>query len=287
MKKVYVVGNIAVDETWSIKQLPALGESILGNQASRDLGGKGTNQAVVLSRCNIDVVLIAGKGKDFPKEQEDFISGENLRLVPKSPVSNFSDRSIIFNTAIGDNAIITTNAAANALDIETVKEQLHSARPGDILLQQGNFSLGKTRAIFELAKTKNLITVFNPSPINLDFSTLWSLVDIAVLNEHEAQLLKPPVNHVCTIITQGSKGVVLTYQSTHCEVPCFPAQVVDTTGAGDTFLAVMLASSILRKTFPDAKALQHGAEAAAITVSQQGTYNAFPTKASLSAILNH
>ena len=136
---------------------------------------------------------------------------------------------------------------------------------GDILLQQGNFSLDKTRALFQYARSRGMTTVFNPSPVNPDFCHLWPLIDIAVVNESEAELLQP----------YGVKTLVITQG----------AEALDTTGAGDTFLAVMLASALLRGVAPDALALAHASRAAAITVSRRGTVSAFPGSRELAALL--
>ncbi len=76
---------------------------------------------------------------------------------------------------------------------------------GDILLQQGNFSLDKTRALFQYARSRGMTTVFNPSPVNPDFCHLWPLIDIAVVNESEAELLQP-YGVKTLVITQGAAG---------------------------------------------------------------------------------
>ena len=62
--------------------------------------------------------------------------------------------------------------------------------------------------------------------------------------------------------------------------PAVPAEALDTTGAGDTFLAVMLASALLRGVAPDALALAHASRAAAITVSRRGRSARFPAAVS-------
>jgi ribokinase len=79
------------------------------------------------------------------------------------------------------------------------------AAAGDILLQQGNFSLDKTRALFQYARTRGMTTVFNPSPVNPDFCHLWPLIDIAVVNESEAELLQP-YGVKTLVITQGRQA---------------------------------------------------------------------------------
>lgn len=283
--RVYVAGNIVVDETWSIHELPQKGASIHGVKSSQDIGGKGANQAIVISRCGIDTQLIAATGNDINGQWiRDCVQSEKLTLNPQSSISEHSDTSIIFTSHDGDNAIITTMAAAEALTLDIILAHLADASAGDILLQQGNFSVDKTRALFRWAKKHGLITVFNPSPANPGFADLWPLVDIAVVNQHEAELLQP-VGIPTLVITQGAAGAELITDAQYHFCPATPVQVVDSTGAGDTFLAVLLASALLRGVAPDALALQHASAAAAITVSRTGTLKAFPTEDELRALL--
>lgn len=90
---------------------------------------------------------------------------------------------------------------------------------------------------------------------------------------------------------QIDMSALQSYHSDHCFqsqrqfCPAVPAEALDTTGAGDTFLAVMLASALLRGVAPDALALAHASRAAAITVSRRGTVSAFPGSRELAALL--
>lgn len=283
--RVYVTGNIAVDETWAIPDIPTKGSSIHGNKMSQDIGGKGANQAILLSRCGVDTVLIAAVGNDSNGRWiREKMRAEPLRLLPDFLFPCHSDTSIIFNSADGDNAIITTTVAADSLGLPDITQALTDAAPGDVLLQQGNFSLEKTRSLFELAKSRGMTTVFNPSPVKPGFAQLWPLVDIAILNQHEAALLRP-AGVKMLVVTHGAQGAWLNTLDTQRFCPATPATVVDTTGAGDTFLAVMLASALLRESQIDELALTHASKAAAITVSRPGTFSAFPKAAELSALL--
>ncbi|MEB5974276.1 PfkB family carbohydrate kinase [Pantoea dispersa] len=283
--RVYVAGNIVVDETWSIDQLPEKGASIHGKKIAQDIGGKGANQAIVLSRCGIDTRLISATGNDINGQWiRERMQHETLTLLPPHFLAAHSDTSIIFNSSDGDNAIITTTAAADALAAEIILTHLADAAAGDILLQQGNFSAEKTRRLFSWAKAHGLTTVFNPSPVNPDFADLWPLIDIAVVNQPEADLLQPAgVNTL--VITQGAAGALLMRGNQRVFCPANTVAAVDTTGAGDTFLAVLLASALLRGVAPDRLALQHASAAAAITVSRTGTLNAFPDAGELAHIL--
>lgn len=284
--RVYVTGNITVDETWSVSDIPKKGTSIHGVKISQDIGGKGANQAIILSRCGIDTRLIAATGNDsngiWIRQR---IKNESLTLLPDCHFNLHSDTSIILNSADGDNAIITTTAAADTFRLDDIIAHIADAAAGDILLQQGNFSLDKTRALFQYAKTRGMTTVFNPSPVNPDFCHLWPLIDIAVVNETEAELLQP-YGVKTLVITQGAAGAWLVRDGQRQFCPAAPTEARDTTGAGDTFLAVMLASALLRDVEPDDLALAHASRAAAITVSRRGTLSAFPDARQLAALLD-
>jgi ribokinase len=69
-------------------------------------------------------------------------------------------------------------------------------------------------------------------------------------------------------------------------IPAVTCPVVDTTGAGDTFMATALASAALRGTALDRMAIEHASRASAVTVSRPGTQSAFPTAEELAAILD-
>ncbi|MCZ7482656.1 ribokinase [Rhizobium rhizogenes] len=295
--RAFVIGNIALDETYSISALPEAGASIFGEQASRSLGGKGCNQAILLSRCGVETTLVAAVGMD----DRAIAIGRALtreRLTPNLiPVdSPTSDISIILTTPDGENSIITTRSAAAALDENAALDALGDAASGDLLVLQGNLSEETTLAILNAARSKGLNTAFNPSPLQPWFASVLPLIDIAVLNRIEAEaltgengagagafLLRAGVGLV--IVTLGGQGCVLVSNDGATEVPAAPAAIVDTTGAGDCFTGVALASAMLRGVAVDARALEDASRAAAITVGRRGTQDAFPSHEELMAIL--
>ncbi|MCS6038813.1 PfkB family carbohydrate kinase [Klebsiella pneumoniae subsp. pneumoniae] len=283
--RVYVTGNITVDETWSIPDIPKKGASIHGVKVSQDIGGKRREPGDYIIPLRNRDAFNCRHGNDsngaWIRQQ---IKNEPLTLLPDGHFNQHSDTSIILNSADGDNAIITTTAAADTFSLDEMIPHMADAVAGDILLQQGNFSLDKTRALFQYARSRGMTTVFNPSPVNPDFCHLWPLIDIAVVNESEAELLQP-YGVKTLVITQGAAGAWLVQEGQRQFCPAVPAEALDTTGAGDTFLAVMLASALLRGVAPDALALAHASRAAAITVSRRGTLSAFPGSRELAALL--
>ncbi len=304
--RAFVIGNAALDETLLVAAMPAPGASVHGNGLSHDLGGKAVNQAVVLARAGILCRLVAAVGDDARgAEISTLLAREPVeaRLLVQAGIA--SDRSLILMAQGGENVVVTTTAAADALDPVQALAAMADARNGDLVVVQGNLSGETTAAVLHAARAHGTRTAVNPSPLRGFFADLWPLIDMLFVNEGEADALAGPaalhragVGQV--VLTRGAAGAVLSGAAfggmgrgengrggagASVVVPAHPCEVVDTTGAGDCFMAAALASMLLRGTPLDAAALMHGARAAALTVSRPGTVSAFPSAAELAAIL--
>ncbi len=292
----YVIGNVTIDETILVEEMPSSGASILGRIGAHDLGGKGANQAVVMSRCGLPTMLVAPVGNDARATSiRQHLRGEPLVSELIEMPGRSSDASLILRLPDGENANVTTTESAQSLRLNDVKPHLLRALPGDLVVLQGNLSDQATRDILDHAKGIGMVTAFNPSPLRPYFAGLWALIDIAFLNRGEAkaltgtsgiqaaeQLLGKGLKQV--VLTSGGEGALLVTGNEAVDVPALACDVIDTTGAGDTFMAVALASAALRGQSPDRLALEHATRAAAITVSRPGTRTAFPTMSELCAI---
>jgi ribokinase len=297
--KVFVVGNVAVDETFAIASLPRAGESIFGTAAGRDLGGKGANQAIVLARAGLDVTFVSAIGDD---ERGDWIrsglreEGMEVRHVARFPGA--SDLSIILTDREGENTIVTTTASAGALRLEHVDAALAGASPDDWLVMQGNLDVSVTRAALESARRRDVTTAFNPSPVKPEFVDLVRFADVLVANRTEATELTGCVDTEAAalellargagavVITLGAEGALHASAGGLNRVAALRKEPVDTTGAGDAFMAAAIASAALRGlTHIDSVALDAATAAAAMTISRVGTRRAFPTRDEMKAIL--
>lgn len=289
--RAFVIGNVALDEAVTVRGLPAIGASVHGQAGQTDLGGKGANQAIILGRAGLPCRFCAAVGEDSRADDiRSRLAAEPLEAHLIRVAGVASDFSIILRTPSGDNAIITTNAAASGLTSEAASAALAGAVPGDLLVLQGNLSADTTVAALRQARAMGMQTALNPSPLRPFFRDIWPLVDIAFLNETEAAalggtraLLAAGVPQA--VLTLGAKGARLVTSEHGFLVPAQPCKVADTAGAGDCFMATALASAGLRDVPLDARALRHAAAAAAITVSRPGTGTAFPTRAELADIL--
>lgn len=296
-RKAVVIANASVDETYAVASLPRPGESMIGTFLARDLGGKGANVAMVLARAGVATTLVAAVGDDdrgaFVRSR---LAAEPLTtsLVPAAGLP--TDLSIIYATPDGDNAIVTTVAATRKLEVVHANAVMDTLAARDLVVLQGNLEREVSFALIEAARRRNLVIALNPSPLLPWLADAISRVQIVFANEAEAEeltgeggdaavqaLLASGAEQV--IVTRGAAGSVLGTRhgsnDKHGDfrlvtVAAESIEVVDTTGAGDTFMAVALASAARRGVSIDEVALMHATRAAAITVSRRGTASAFP-----------
>ncbi|PWR02079.1 ribokinase [Meridianimarinicoccus roseus] len=299
--RCHVVGNAALDESYAVDDLPLEGESVLARSIGLGLGGKGANQAIVLARCGMPVRFTTAIGRDARAESvRAALAVENLQADVVILPDAATDLSIILADGHGGNVVITTSECARGLTSEHLRGTLAGARPGDLLLLQGNLTAEATADMMRDATARGLQVVLNPSPVDPAFAPLLGRADTLFLNRPEARVLlgeeMPPDDAIkalhdlgarTVVLTLGSAGALLGHsRSAPVMVPAFPAAVVDPTGAGDTFQGVALASAMRRGGPLAPDDLRCAARAAAITVTRRGTSASFPTTAELAGLLN-
>ncbi len=292
MVRAFVVGNAVWDEALHLAALPEPGASVHMRRGAAGPGGKGANQAVVLARAGIPVRLVAPLGPDA--------RGAALRAALATEglaeglieVAAETDWTIVLVSQAGENAVLTTRDAADALDPAKVTTALAEAVPGDLCLLQGNLSLLATSAAVRAAKAAGAVVAMNPSPVDPAMEELFAEVDILCVNGSEARAFGigdgalPATGPRQIVLTRGAAGAVLIAPDGPRLVPAVQAEVVDPTGAGDTFFAAALAHAAPRGWRLDADALAAGARAAALTVARAGAFAALPSAEELSAIMS-
>ena len=297
--RAYVVGNVAMDQTFEVDALPQEGQSILGTQRSSELGGKGANQAIVLARCGVPVTFIGGVGDDAQADKlRQRLTQEPLDARFATLPGLATDLSIVMAEPCGGNIIVTTVDCARALDVATVMPVLDEASPGDFMVLQGNLSPKVTEELFDVAHRKGLKVVFNPSPAEAAFQPLLARAAMVFVNEAEAQTYTGHSDEMAVrallsmgsqtvVLTRGAQGALLGLPSGSIEeIAAHPCDVVDTTGAGDTFQSVVLAAVMLAGGPVSRRALEVAAKAAGITISRFGTVSALPSRQDLASLLS-
>jgi ribokinase len=293
---VVVVGNAVVDVAYQVERLPGSGETVLARGRSVDVGGKGLNQALIAHRAGAVVRFCAGLGRDPAAGIiRACLAAEGLSTAWLVSVSCATDESIVYVAGSGENCIVSTDEAARQLTPADTEGVLVGVAPGDVLILQGNLSREVTGMCLARAHAREATTILNPAPIGFDYTGLWPMVDIAILNQIEAQTLTGEVAmdaEAAVLRSRGAGKVVLTlgaegalvYEASAPPQPVpAPAVIaVDTTGAGDVLAGVLAAG--VDRGLALLPAVRWAVAAASHKVTRRGTSSGFPTSDELAAL---
>jgi ribokinase len=292
---ILVIGNAVVDVSHRVPALPRPGETVVASAKSKDVGGKGFNQAVTVHRAGSTVRFLAAVGSDVDGERiEEQLALNGLGTDDLIVQDGVSDGSSIYVAETGENSIVSTTDRARSLGIEEAETLLRSLTTADTLLLQGNLSPQTTEACLHHARDKGVRTIVNPAPISFDYLPLWPLIDVAIVNEIEAAALTetPDIEAAAArlssfgidlaVITLGKAGALIGSGDDGIRIEAPAVSAVDSTGAGDVFCGV-LAAALDQGIAP--KAACHWAVAAAsLSVTRRGTLSSFPSADELQAL---
>lgn len=294
MPKVIVFGSMNMDLSIDAPRVPAAGETLAGSGFITAAGGKGANQAVAAARLGADVRMVAAVGADgFGNELTAGLAaaGADVSLV-RHVADETTGVAVILRTA-GENRIVLHAGANHVLGADDVVSDLRRVgEKNDILVTQGECDPQATEAALRSAHELGLYTVFNPAPARPVPDDLWPCVDLVCLNETECQIMcgvLPVDDGTCltaalrlrelgagaVVITLGAAGSFGLDAGGPVRVPAAPTSVVDTTGAGDTFIGALAAGRA--RSFSLAESMGWGARAAALAVSRLGAQPSIPT----------
>jgi ribokinase len=292
---VVVVGNAVVDIAYRVERLPGLGETVLARERTVDVGGKGLNQAIMAHRAGAGVRFCAPLGSDAAAGLiRTRLEAEGLSTGWLVPVPCPSDESIIYVARSGENCIVSTDEAARRLAPADAVGVLAGMARGDVLLLQGNLSLEVTGMCLARAHVAEATTILNPAPIAFDTTDLWPMVDIAILNQIEAQMLTEKVHAAATaalrsrgvskvVLTLGAEGALVHDATGPPQRVSAPAMIaLDTTGAGDVLAGVVAAA--IDRGLSLTSGVRWAVAAASRKVTRHGTSSGFPTSDELAAL---
>jgi ribokinase len=272
MHRVVVIGNAGLDLRLAVPCLPLPGETLIGAEAARALGGKGLNQAVTAARCGVPVRFCAPLGNDPPQADavERGLTGEGFDRLLLPRLAHPTDFSLLMVLPGGENSIVSTSACSLALTFADVEPALRGIGPGDVVLLQGNLALDVTGAILAAARRAGATAVFNPAPFWPGAEALAALCSLVIANGVEAKALGAALDGVASIVTLGADGCLFEGRTFAAE----KVAAADTTGCGDAFCGVMAAA--LARDISIERAIGLAQKAAALTATRPGAFEALP-----------
>lgn len=284
--RVIVVGSINVDFVVQLPRLPRPGETVGDGTFTVHLGGKGANQAAAAARLGARVGLVGMLGDDDEAQLASTALRElGIDLSGVSHAPTHTGIAQIMVSRDGENLIGVAPGANGMLAPDAVRDEVRArARQGDVVVTNLEIPLAAVTAAVQAGRDVGAVTIVNPAPaIELPPSLLRG-IDVLVPNEHELRSLSPqgPLPLIragvgAVVETRGAAGVGITTGDgvTH-EQPAFPADVVDTTGAGDAFVGVLAASMADGRSLRDA--VTDAAAAGACVVEGHGARANAPTR---------
>ncbi|MDR9763079.1 ribokinase [Rhizobium redzepovicii] len=300
---IVILGIFAADTAYKAKRLPHIAETLMGSGFTLGPGGKGSNQAIAAAKAGGKVTFISRVGNDPFGEMAlaaYAAAGVKANVMKMDGVS--SGAAFIFVDEVsGDNAIIVVPGAAGLIGIEDVDANRAAIESAQIFMTQLEQPLEAALHGLSMAKRAGVTTIFNPAPARAIPDEIYGLCDFIVPNEVEAAEL---VGHAITtdeqvraagrtLLDRGARAAVITlggrgaYYHTVDQsqfVPAFSAgNVIDTTGAGDSFLGGF-ATAISEGQTP-IEAVRFGSATAAIAVTRPGTAPAMPSRAEINALM--
>ena len=294
--RIVIVGSTMIDMIAYADPLPRAGETVVGSSFGLGFGGKGANQSVMAARLGAEVVFVNRIGDDvFGQMTLENLTAEGLDTRAVRPVEGASTGvAPIWVEQDGTNRIIVIPGANECVTAEVVREELDALDGADCVICQLEVPQEAAVAAFELGRAWGCPTVLNPAPATPLTTRLLSLTDWLVPNENEFELLfgRTPdaaslqeITAPRIVVTLGEAGAACWNDEALLRVAPPLVETVDTTGAGDAFVAGFGIGLATGLELPHALAL--GNACGALSVGGRGTQASFPNRSAVNALLKH
>ncbi len=276
MPSVIVIGSVNIDIVARVGRLPLPGETVTGAELSRFPGGKGANQALAARRLGADVTLIARVGDDASADEALALLREGLvdlgrcRRVDAMATGT----ALIAVAPSGENHIVVAPGANRALGPDELELPVAEA-----LICQLEVPVG---AIVRAAELFEGFFCINLAPAaEIDVRVLQR-ADLVVVNETESEWYGASLQACRGLVaTTRGAGVATLQQDGRIVAEVRPptVDVVDTTGAGDTFTAALTLALVEGQAPQDA--LRFACAAGAVATMTLGAQPSLPSRDSV------
>ncbi|OFT38673.1 ribokinase [Actinomyces sp. HMSC08A01] len=260
--KVAVVGSLNADLTVRTADFPRPGQTVTGQDLVILPGGKSANQAVQAGLLGAHVSMVGAVGRDANGQLLlDSLDQAGVDTAAIERIDTPTGTAIITVNDQGENTIVVSPGANGSVDAATVSKHAHLIEEADALGICLEVSLEAACAAAAIARAAGTVVFFNNSPFRPDLPTeLMQNVDVLIVNEHElpdmlahqdlefsdweqAGRALSTLGVARAVITLGAEGSLVLAGEQITKVAPYPVNAVDTTGAGDSFFATLLAAT--------------------------------------------
>ncbi len=304
MNHIVVVGSLNMDLVVRVPHMPIPGETVLGKEFQNIPGGKGANQAVGAARMGAQVTMIGKVGNDeFGKALTKNLTNEGVDISHVSvDEKEATGIAMITLDQNGQNSIVVASGANMALKPEDIRTAWKKISDIDVLVMPLEVSLVCVEEAVRLASKSSVKIILNPAPAQKLSDDLLKKVDVLVPNESETSLLtglavetiedaKVAAKNLlekgtgAVVLTLGSRGALLIDENQPAIISTpYKVNVVDTTAAGDSFVAAL--SVGIAERLPLESALRQATAAGALAVTKMGAQPCMPTKKEVNELMD-
>ncbi|MDA0261281.1 MAG: PfkB family carbohydrate kinase [Proteobacteria bacterium] len=293
---ITVFGSINMDLVTPVPRLPGPGETIPTTHYETYAGGKGANQALAAARAGAQVALVGSVGNDgFAEPALAPLAAAGIDLSQIARRDGHTGLAMISVDPAGENLIV----AANGVNLETTASQLDSSpASATTLLLQMETAPEENWIAIRHAQARGVRTILNVAPAAEVPKAILRLLDIVIVNETEILLVAgafgpatdDPESAALRLVEAGVKTVIVTlgaagaaaYTTTGSwRVGVPQIEVVDSVGAGDSFVGALAAA--LDDGADLAAALHRAAIAGSLACRRRGAQTSIPHAAEIDA----
>lgn len=290
---IAVAGSLNYDILVKQERLPEKGETYTADSVAYEGGGKGANQAVQCAKLGVPTYLVGKVGQDvfgdvLLRKLETY--GVQTDHISRSG----QDTGLGIVHVLNDGAVYATIITGANFDFqeEDIKKIEAVAANSKILILQMEIPIPVVEDAIGFAKAHGVYVILNAAPAKAISREALAKVDCLVVNESEAtyyagvtisdpesaqanfQTLTSLTDGI-VIITLGEKGSLLCRGDQSSLIPAVkPEAVVETTGAGDSYIGAFAYCKYIGKT--DAEACNFAARVSSVTVTKVGAQGAMP-----------
>lgn len=264
-RRVWIVGPIAWDTVVYVGAYPTRGRFTQCRNTIERPGGSAGNVAQALATAGIETGFVTTFGDDaIGRQLQSTLAASRITHLVANRTPEESNHVLVLVEDDGERTILGLSPGT-----------MHHIRPRDAPLEPGDivvFVVWDDLFLDDLnhARARGCTTVVGLAALDNPVVT----ADIAFGSSSDVMRKVDPAHHLTRfariVVTSGPEGARQLDGNGELRQPAVPTVVVDTTGAGDAFLAGYLAM-YARGYVDGPEALDAGARWAALTVSHEGS----------------
>ena len=290
---VLCIGHACYDLVFAVDHQPAPDEKARASAFTSCGGGTAANAAVTAASLGARTAFAGYLGDDIYGEQhlaEFRAAGVDTQLVVRGAAA--TPISAIFVKPDGARSIVNYKGDTNRLIGDDVP--FTTVRPAVVLFDGHQPALAL--AVAAWARRRGIVTILDADTVNEGNLELVRRCDIVAASEHFAQAFTGAATPAASmaalageapavVVTLGERGLIWQRDGETGALPAFAVAVVDTTGAGDTFLGALAAGVARGMAWPEL--LRFASAAGALCCTKQGARLGIPSAAEVAALLAH